>query len=216
MLLKISQNLQENTRAQSLFFNKVAGLRPATFLKTENPAWLSSYQFSEFLSFFIQQIFEWFLFCFVFEKTSSSIPMLLVMLLAHVAKHSNNHSQMFSKTGVFKNFAIFTGKNLCSSHFLVKFQAWRPAFYLKRDSNAGVFLFFFFFCEIFKNSLFIEDLFIISFQNLIVDNWYFRLIFYYRKIRWRNRKNFAIARSKFVFRYLVIFLLQRFVSIKIE
>ena len=141
---------------------------------------------------------------------------LLVMLLAHVAKHSNNHSQMFSKTGVFKNFAIFTGKNLCSSHFLVKFQAWRPAFYLKRDSNAGVFLFFFFFCEIFKNGLFIEDLFIISFQNLIVDNWYFRLIFYYRKIRWRNRKNFAIARSKFVFRYLVIFLLQRFVSIKIE
>ena len=111
-----------------------------------------------------------FYFGFVFEKTSSSIPMLLVMLLAHVAKYSNNHSQMFSKTGVFKNFAIFTGKNLCSSHFLVKFQAWRPAFYLKRDSNAGAFLFFCFFCEIFKNSLFIEDLFIISFQNLMVDN----------------------------------------------
>ena len=32
-LLKISQNLQENNRVQSLFFNKVAVLRPATLLK---------------------------------------------------------------------------------------------------------------------------------------------------------------------------------------
>ena len=53
-------------------------------------------------------------FVFVFEKMSSSIPMFLVMLLAHVGKRSNSRSQMFSKTGVLKNFAIFTGKNLCS------------------------------------------------------------------------------------------------------
>ena len=54
------------------------------------------------------------MFFFVFEKMSSSIPMFLVMLLAHVGKRSNSCSQMFSKTGVLKNFAIFTGKNLCS------------------------------------------------------------------------------------------------------
>ena len=54
-----------------------------------------------------------FSYLFVFEKMSSSIPMFLVMLLAHVEKRSNSRSQMFSKTGVLKNCAIFTGKNLC-------------------------------------------------------------------------------------------------------
>ena len=59
------------------------------------------------------RIAKFYFFCFVFEKMSSSIPMLLVMLLAHVGKRSNSRSQMFSKRGVLKNFAIFTGKNLC-------------------------------------------------------------------------------------------------------
>ena len=72
------------------------------------------------------------LFLFVFEKMSSSIPMFLVMLLAHVGKRSNSRSQMFSKTGVLKNFAIFTGKNLCWSLFLIKFQDWRPTFLFKK------------------------------------------------------------------------------------
>ena len=51
--------------------------------------------------------------CFDFEKMTSSIPMLFVMLLAQVGGGSNSRSQMFCKTGAFKNFAIFTGKNLC-------------------------------------------------------------------------------------------------------
>ena len=38
------------------------------------------------------------------------------------------------------------------------------------------------------------------------------IFFYYYKIRPRNRKNFAMDRSKLVFRYLIISLLQRFVS----
>ena len=37
-----------------------------------------------------------------------------VVSLTHAGKRSNSRSQMFSKTGVLKNFAIFTGKNLCS------------------------------------------------------------------------------------------------------
>ena len=40
--------------------------------------------------------------------------------------------QMFSKTGVLKNFKIFTGKNLCWSLFLIKFQDWRPTFLFKK------------------------------------------------------------------------------------
>ena len=51
--------------------------------------------------------------------------------------------------GCFKNFVIFTGKHLCRSLFLIKLQVWRPeTLYetprpenlLKRNSNAGFFL----------------------------------------------------------------------------
>ena len=84
----------------------------------------------ENVSFF--HIVKFYFFCFVFEKMSCSIPMFLVMLLAHVGKRSNSRSQMFSKTGVLKNFAIFTGKNLCWSLFLIKFQDWRPTFLFKK------------------------------------------------------------------------------------
>ena len=42
--------------------------------------------------------------------------------------------------GVLKHFAIFTGKNLCWSLFLIKFQDWSLHFYSRRHSNAGVFL----------------------------------------------------------------------------
>ena len=128
---------------------------------------------------------------------SSSIPMLLVMLPAHVGKRSNSRPRMFSKTGVLKHFAIFTWKNLC---------------FKKNTTPTQVF--FCEYCNIFKNSFFIEDLFIIPFQNfyLMIGNWYFRVIFCYRKIRSRNRNNFALDQSKFVFRYLIISLLQRFVG----
>ena len=39
---------------------------------------------------------------------------------------------MFCKKGVLKNFASFSGKHLCWSHFLIKFQAFRPATFKKR------------------------------------------------------------------------------------
>ena len=71
------------------------------------------------VSFFTQLNFD-FVCLFVFEKMLSSIPMFLVMLLAHVAKRSNSRSQMFSKICVLKNFAIFTG------------QDWRPKFLFKK------------------------------------------------------------------------------------
>ena len=52
--------------------------------------------------------------------------LLLVML------RSNSCLQILFKTGVLKNFAIFTGKHLCWSRFLIKFQYWRPAFLFKK------------------------------------------------------------------------------------
>ena len=47
----------------------------------------------------------------------------------------SNHSQMFFKIGAFKNFTKFTRKHLCSSHFLMRLQAQKPAMLLKRDFN---------------------------------------------------------------------------------
>ena len=41
---------------------------------------------------------------------------------------------------VLNNFAIFAGKHLPCSLFLIKLQAFRPATLLKNDSNTGVFL----------------------------------------------------------------------------
>ena len=57
---------------------------------------------------------------------------------------------MFFKIAVLKKFAIFTGKHLSWSLFLIKMQGFMPATLSKRDSNTGVF------SRIFKNSLFIE------------------------------------------------------------
>ena len=43
------------------------------------------------------------------------------------------------KKAVYRNFAIFTGKLLCWSLFLIKLKAFRLATLLKRNSNTGVF-----------------------------------------------------------------------------
>ena len=48
--------------------------------------------------------------------------------------------EVFSfKKGAFKGFANVTGKHLCWSLFLIKFQAWGPTTFSKRDTNPGVF-----------------------------------------------------------------------------
>ena len=48
---------------------------------------------------------------------------------------------MIYKKAALKNFAIFTGKHLCWSFFIIKLQAFSTTILLERDSNtAGVFL----------------------------------------------------------------------------
>ena len=44
------------------------------------------------------------------------------------------------KKAAFKNFAIFAGKHLCWSLFLISLQGQNPSTSLKRDSSAGLFL----------------------------------------------------------------------------
>ena len=46
----------------------------------------------------------------------------------------------FLEKVVHKNFAIFTGKHLCWRLLLIELRASRPATFLRKDSNTGVFL----------------------------------------------------------------------------
>ena len=52
----------------------------------------------------------------------------------------SSHQRYSIKNAVLKNSAIFTGKHLCWSLFLMNLQAFRPPILLKRDSYTGVFL----------------------------------------------------------------------------
>ena len=70
-------------------------------------------------------------------------------------KSKSSRSQLFFELNRIKNLAIFTGKNLWSGLFLIKLQTFRPAAFLKQDSNTGVSCGY---CEIFKNS-FLEKTF---------------------------------------------------------
>ena len=47
---------------------------------------------------------------------------------------------LFCQKCVLKNFSKFTGKHLCQSLFLIKFNAWSLQLYWKRDSRTDVFL----------------------------------------------------------------------------
>ena len=55
-------------------------------------------------------------------------------------KFRSSRSQMSFKIEVFKNFAMFTGKHLYWSLFVIKLPAYKPANLLKRDSNTSAFL----------------------------------------------------------------------------
>ena len=59
-------------------------------------------------------------------------------------------SQMFFKGGVLKSYAIFTGKHLRWSPFLIKFQSFRPATLKVTPMK----VFYCDYCKIFKNSFF--------------------------------------------------------------
>ena len=70
---------------------------------------------------------------------------------------------MFFKTGVFKNFAIFTAPEL--KPLFNKVSGLKACFLFKKETPTQVF--FWEYCEIFKNAFFIEDLFVIPFRNFI-------------------------------------------------
>ena len=66
---------------------------------------------------------------------------------------------MFFKIGVLKNFALFTGKHLRWSLFLIKLQARRPSTLSKRDSTQ---VFSCEYYEIFKKDFFYRTLLVVA------------------------------------------------------
>ena len=82
-------------------------------------------------------------------------------------KQRSSQRRCSVKKGVPKNFPNFAGKHLCWSLFLIKLRGFRPATFLKRDSNTGVYLSI---CEIFKNTYFEEYLRMIASEtNKVVE-----------------------------------------------
>ena len=82
------------------------------------------------------------------------ITTLIVLYEILTTYEGSSRSQMFFKTGVLKNFGIFTGKHLCWSLFLIKLLAWSPATVLKRESTQ---VFSWEYYEVFKNSFFLQN-----------------------------------------------------------
>ena len=82
------------------------------------------------------------------------VELRLVRHSIMVQKQFRGSSQMFLKIGVLKNFTNLTEKQLCWSLCLIKSQAWRPAFLLIETPTE---MFSSVYCEIFKNSFFIEQ-----------------------------------------------------------
>ena len=61
-------------------------------------------------------------------------------LLTRLSLSRSSHKSCSLKKVVLKNLALFTGKNLYWSLFLIKLQIWRITTLSKRDSNTGIFL----------------------------------------------------------------------------
>ena len=81
-----------------------------------------------------------------------------------------------------KSFIIFTGKHLCLSLFLIKFQDWTPAFSFKKRFQQRCFS-----VNIVKflRTVFLWKTCSLYLSNILVDDryWYFRLTSYYFKLR---------------------------------
>ena len=81
---------------------------------------------------------------FCISKKITSYTFLLVFKIVEsfqcILKLQEQSFTDVLENGVLKNFAKFTGKLLCWSLFLIKLEAFRPETFVKRDSNADVFL----------------------------------------------------------------------------
>ena len=80
----------------------------------------------------------------------------------------STRSQVFEDVGVLKNYAKFTWKHWYWSQFLTKLKAsyFQPVTFVKKETPARVFSFEF--CEIFKKTFPIEQLYVTAFVTAFV------------------------------------------------
>ena len=77
----------------------------------------------------------------------------------------SSRPEVFCKKGVLRNFTKFTGKHLCQSLFFNKVAGLTPANFIKKEALAQVFCREF--CEISKNTFFIEHLWWLLLKHVI-------------------------------------------------
>ena len=63
-----------------------------------------------------------------------------VRILDHEDNQKQPPDMSFYKKAILKNFSIFTENDLGWTLFLIKWQSFKPATLLKKDSNTAVFL----------------------------------------------------------------------------
>ena len=124
---------------------------------------------------------------------------------------------MFWKIDILKNFAIFAGKHLSWSLFMIKLQARKFKTLWKRDFNTGVFLWFTVNIAKFLRTAFLKDNLrwrllrlvvlerFVCDQFLIVFVWQLTILTYIvRKISWKSPLLLSFAEYRFI--YLLIYL----------
>ena len=148
MFLKISQNSQEKHLCQSLFFDKVAGLRPEAcmFIKKETLAQVFSCKFCEISenTFFTEQLRNrcslgnlLHIFRTAFVENTSWGLLLTIQKTVFVNPSKQNWSfrnscpEVFCKKGVLRNFVKFTERHLCQ-RLSYKVAGLRPTALLKK------------------------------------------------------------------------------------
>ena len=130
VVLRNFAKLTGKHKCQSLFFNKVAGLRSAVLLKKRLWHRCFPVNFAKFLRapFFGKHV-----------QTAASASSCSGLLWKHQLNLRSSH-KLLCKKGILRKFANFTGEQLCWSLFLIELVTFRLATLLKRDSNTDVFL----------------------------------------------------------------------------
>ena len=77
---------------------------------------------------------------FLYTKWSIVVANINKFLIQNTSRGRSSRLQMIFKIDVLKDFAIFTGKHLCWSLFLITLQALGSTTVLERDSITCVFL----------------------------------------------------------------------------
>ena len=76
---------------------------------------------------------------FYFDNFLVKVDLSKFSMLQDTHSKRSSRPEMFYKKDVLRNFAKFTKRHLCQSHFFNKFAGPRPATSLKKYSGAGIF-----------------------------------------------------------------------------